>query len=80
VVAPQNSAAFHRVLEATGMQIGKHLTLKDRAKPYVNPNLFEKDIHTVFLSHLTITQIMENIPEEDTVRLMENCSPHFRRD
>jgi hypothetical protein len=41
VVTSQDSAALHRALEATGMQMGKHLILKQRAKPYVNADLFE---------------------------------------
>jgi hypothetical protein len=41
VVTSQDSAALHQALEATGMQIGKHLILKQRAKPYANADLFE---------------------------------------
>jgi hypothetical protein len=41
VMTPHDSAALHPALEATGMQIGKHLILKQRAKPYVNADLFE---------------------------------------
>jgi hypothetical protein len=41
VVTSQDSAAVHRALEAIGMQIGKQLILKRRAKPYVNADLFE---------------------------------------
>jgi hypothetical protein len=31
----------------------------------------------VFLPHLAITWIMQNIRDEDTVRLMDNSSPHL---
>jgi hypothetical protein len=54
----QDSAALHPALEATGVQTGKHLILKHRAKPDVNADLFENDIRTVFLPHLAITRIM----------------------
>jgi hypothetical protein len=77
VVASQDSAAFHRPLAAIGMQIGKHFILKHRTKPYVNADLFESSIRPVFLPHLAITRIMQNIPEKDAVLLMENCSPHL---
>jgi hypothetical protein len=77
VVTFQDSAALHRALEATSMQIGQHLILKHRAKPYVNSDLFENYLRTVFLAHLAIRRIMQNIPEEDAVLLMDNCSPHL---
>jgi hypothetical protein len=77
VVTSQDSAALHRALEATGMQIGKHVILKRRAKPYVNADLFENDVRTIFLPHLTITRIMRNVRNEEAVRLMDNCSPHL---
>jgi hypothetical protein len=49
--------------------------LKQRAKPYVNADLFENYVRTVFLPHLAITLIMQNIPEEDAVLLMDNFYP-----
>jgi hypothetical protein len=58
VVTVKDSVALHRALEATGMQIGKHVILKHRAKPCVNSDLFESDIQTVFLPHIAITPIM----------------------
>jgi hypothetical protein len=59
------------------MQIGKHLILKYRAKPSVNADLFENDIRTVFLPHLAITRITQNIPDQDAVPPQANCSPHL---
>jgi hypothetical protein len=59
------------------MQIGKHLILKQRAKPYINADLLENYVRIVFLPHLAITRIMQNICEENTVLLMESCSPHL---
>jgi hypothetical protein len=58
------------------MQIGKHLILKHRVKPCVNPDHFENYIRTVFLPHLAITRLMHNIREEHAARLMDNCSHH----
>jgi hypothetical protein len=77
VVISQDSAALHQALEATGMQIGKHLILKQRAKPYVNADLFENYVRTVFLPHLAIIHIMQNVRNEEAGRLMDNCSPHL---
>jgi hypothetical protein len=77
VVTSQDSATLHRALEATAMQIGKHLILKQRAKPYVNADLFENYVRTVFLPPLAITCIMQNVRNEEAVLLMDNCSPHL---
>jgi hypothetical protein len=77
VVRSQDSATLHRAFEATRMQIGKHFILKHRAKPYVNVDLFENDIQTVFLPDLAITGVVQNIREEDTIRLMDICSPQL---
>jgi hypothetical protein len=59
------------------MQIGKHLILKQRAKPYVNADLFENYVRTVFPPYLAITRIMQNVRNEEAVLLMDNCSPHL---
>jgi hypothetical protein len=67
VVTSQDSAALHRALEATGVQSGKHLILKHRPIPYRNADLFENYIRTVFLPHLAILRIRQNIPEEEAV-------------
>jgi hypothetical protein len=77
VVTSQDSAALHRAFEATGLQIEKHSILKQYPKPYVNAGLFETDVRTVFLPHLAITRLMQNVHNEETVLLMDNCSPHF---
>jgi hypothetical protein len=42
-----------------------------------NADFFENYIRTVFLPHLAITRIMQSIPEETAVRLMDNCSLHL---
>jgi hypothetical protein len=77
VVTSQDSAALHRALEAIGIQIEKCRILKQRAKPYVNADLFENYIRSVFLPRLAITRTMQNIPEEDAVLLMDNWSPQL---
>jgi hypothetical protein len=59
------------------MQIGKHLILKHRDKPYVNAEPFEDYLPSVFLPHLMIAHIVKDRREEDPVRLMGNCSPHI---
>jgi hypothetical protein len=59
------------------MQIGKHFILKQRAKPYVNVDLFENYVRTVFLPHLAIIRIMQNVRNEEAMLLMDNCSPHL---
>jgi hypothetical protein len=59
------------------MQIVKHLIVKHRDKPYVNADLFENYIRTMFLPHLIAMRRMYDFGEEDTVLLMDNCSPHL---
>jgi hypothetical protein len=51
--------------------------LKQRAKPYVNADLFENDILTVFLPRLAITRIRQNVRHEEAGRSTDNCSPHL---
>jgi hypothetical protein len=73
----QDSAAVRRGLEGDGMQIGRHLILKHRDKLYVNAELFEDYLRSVFLPHLMITRVVKDLREEDAVRLTENYSPHM---
>jgi hypothetical protein len=80
IVTSQDSAALHWALEATGMQIGKQLILKQRAKPYVNDDLFKNYVRSVFLPHLAISRLIQNAPNEEAVLLMDNCSRHSCRD
>jgi hypothetical protein len=75
----QDSAAVRRDLEADGMQIGRHLILKHRDKPHVNAEPFEDYLRSVFLPHLMITRIVKGLRDDDTVLLMDNCSPHITR-
>jgi hypothetical protein len=67
VVTSHDSAALHRALEATGMQIGKKLILNERAKPYVNAELFANSVRTVFLTYLAIARIIQNVRNEEAV-------------
>jgi hypothetical protein len=62
--------AVRRDLEADGMQIGPHLILKHRDKRYVNAEPFEDYLHSVFLPHLMITQIVKDLREEEAVLLI----------
>jgi hypothetical protein len=77
IVTSQDSAPLHRTLEVTGMQLAKYLILKHRDKPYINGDLFEKYIRTVFLSHLLAPRPMHDFGEENAVLLMDNRSPHL---
>jgi hypothetical protein len=60
VVMSQGSAAVRRDLEVDGMQIGRHLIVKHRGKPYVSAELFEDYLRSVFLPHLMITAIVKD--------------------
>jgi hypothetical protein len=77
IIISQDSAPLHRALEVTGMQIGKHLIFRRRDKPSVNADLFGNYIRTVVLPHLLATRRMYDFGKEDTVLLMDNCSPHL---
>jgi hypothetical protein len=61
------------------MQIGRHLNLilKYRDKPYINAELFEHDLSSVFLPHLMIIRIVKHLREEEAVLLIDNCSPQI---
>jgi hypothetical protein len=77
VVTSQDSAVGRRDLEADWMQIGRHLILKHRHKPYVNAELFEDYLRSVFLPHLMIIPIAKDLSEEDAVFLTDNCSSYL---
>jgi hypothetical protein len=77
VVKSQDSAAVRQDLEADRMHIGPDLISKHRGKPYVNAELFEDYLRSVFLPHLIITRIVKDLREEDAVLLMDHCSPHI---
>jgi hypothetical protein len=77
MVTSQDSAAFHRALEATGMQTGRNLILKHREKPDTNAHLFKNDNQTVFLSYIASTHAIQNLREEKAVLMMENCFLHL---
>jgi hypothetical protein len=51
MVPSHDSEAIHWALEATGMQHGRNVIFKYRDKPYVNADLFDNYIRTVFLSY-----------------------------
>jgi hypothetical protein len=68
---------IRRDLEAEGMQIGRHLMLKHRDKPYVNAEFFEDYLRSAFLPHLMIIRIVKDLREENAVLLMHNCFPHM---
>jgi hypothetical protein len=67
-VTSQDSEAVHRALEATGMQLWKHLILKRRDRPWVTAHLFENYIRTVFLTHLLITCLIQNCVQKTRCR------------
>jgi hypothetical protein len=51
--------------------------LKHRDKPYVTAELFEDYPRSVFVPHLMITRIVEDLREGDAVLLTDNCSPRI---
>jgi hypothetical protein len=57
------------------MRTGRHLILKHRDKSYVNAELFEDYLRSVFLPRLMITRIVKDRREEDVMLLMDHCSP-----
>jgi hypothetical protein len=77
MITSQDSLAVHRSLEAAGMQIGRHLILRHRDKPYVNADLFQDCSRTVFIPRVEATRVLHGLSEEDAALLMDNCSPHL---
>jgi hypothetical protein len=76
-VTSQDFLTAHRALAATGMQIERHLILKQRDKPYINADLFENCKRTVILPHLASSPVLHKLSEEYAVLLMNNCSPYL---
>jgi hypothetical protein len=56
------------------MQIGRHLIMRYRDKPYLNAKPFEDYLRSVFMSYLIITCIVKDLRKPNAVSLMDNCS------
>lgn len=76
MVTSQASIPVQDCLSATGLQIGKHLFLQQRRKPYINSQLFVDYIRHVFLPTLSILRQRPDLADEDAVLLMDNCPAH----
>jgi hypothetical protein len=58
------------------VQFGTDLIVKQRAKAYINGEIFMEYMRMVFLPNLTELRSLEEFADEDAVLLMDNCSSH----
>jgi hypothetical protein len=80
IFSSQASGSVHQALTDTGLQIGEHLILRQRAKAYVNSPLFRDYIQRFSIAHLTILRQQEEFTEKGAALLMDNCpSPVKKR-
>jgi hypothetical protein len=73
----QDCMALQRVVQVSGMRIGRNWLLKHRDEPCVRVNLFENDIPNVFLPQLANIRVIWNVRAEHAVFSRDNCSPHL---
>ena len=76
IVTSQDSPAVREHLKKRGVRFGTDFILKPCQKPYINAQIFEEYIRTVFLPNLNELRSLEQFAEEDAVLLMDNCPSH----
>jgi hypothetical protein len=77
IVTSQDSAKLREQLRKRGVRFGTDFILRGRSKPYINAEIFEEYIRTVFLPNLNELRSLEQFADEDAVLLMDNCSSHI---
>jgi hypothetical protein len=75
-VTSQDSPVVRAQLKKRGARFGTAFILKSRAKPYINAEIFEEYICTVFLPNLDELRSLEEFATEDAILLMDNCPSH----
>ena len=80
MVTSQASQPVRHRLSATGLQIGTHLILQQRNKPYINSELFVDYIRRVFLPYLSNLRRRPELADEEAVLLMDNCPAHVTQE
>jgi hypothetical protein len=69
-----------RKLETEGFRIGIDITLKKRAKPYMNATLFKELLSTVLLPYIARVQSNPGLKSEPAGLLTDNCSVRMHDD
>jgi hypothetical protein len=77
IVTSQDSPVVRAQLKKRCVRFGTAFLWKSRAKPYTNAEIFEEDIHTVFLPNLDELRNLEEFAAEDVILLMDNCPGHM---
>jgi hypothetical protein len=78
VVSSQASQPIKQALADQGLQLGRHLILRQRDKAYVNGEIFKDYIQRVFIPHLEILRQKEEFAGEEAALLMDNCPSHVK--
>jgi hypothetical protein len=76
IVTSQDSPVVHAQLKKRAVRFGTDLILKSRAKPYINAEIFEEYLGTVFLPDLDELRSLEEFAAEDAILVMDNCPSH----
>jgi hypothetical protein len=50
--------------------------LKGLSKPYINAEIFEEYLRTVFLPNIDELRTLDQFKEEEAILMMDNCPDH----
>jgi hypothetical protein len=76
IVTSQDSPVVREQLKKRGVRFGTDFILKCRSKPYINSEIFEQYLRTVFLPNLNELRTLEQFGDEEAVLMMDNCPSH----
>jgi hypothetical protein len=76
VVTSQDSSRVREQLRTHDVRFGTDLILKQRAKAYVNGEIFLEYIRMVFRPNLNELRSLEEFADEDAVLSTDSCSSH----
>jgi hypothetical protein len=76
IVTSQDSPVVREQLKKRGVRCGTDVILKCHSKPYINSEIFEQYLRTVFLPNLNELRALEQFGDEEAVLMMDNCPSH----
>jgi hypothetical protein len=77
IVIPQGLPAIREQRQKCCVYFGTYESLKSRSKPYINAEICEKYMCTVFLLRLNELRRLEDFAEENVMLLMDTCLSHI---
>jgi hypothetical protein len=76
IVISQDSPIVQNKLKKRDVRFGTNFILKSRAKPYINTEIFQESVTTVFLPNLNEMRSLEQFADKEVVLLMDNYPSH----